>query len=235
MSLRINLPHNEVHVWQLSLSNALIDWFEYAELLSKTEQDKVARFRNPLHRSRAMAVRVQLRLLLSHYLMLEPQQIDFQTEQYGKPVLSNTNLAFNLSHSGSDGLVAVSMNSQMGVDIEHWRSLDNLDGMVERNFSATEKEIWLRVPKEQQTPVFFHHWTAKEAFIKATGRGLGMGLARCSFDIAGDTRLLACPAEYGRPEDWQSHQLAIGEKKSATLVIKAKASQLVLKNFNPKL
>ncbi len=231
---KISLSHNEVHVWQLSLSNALIDWFEYARLLSKREQDKVARFRNPLHRSRAMAVRVQLRLLLSNYLMLEPQQIDFQTQQYGKPILSNTNLAFNLSHSGSDGLVAVSMNPQMGVDIEHWRTLDNIDGMVERNFSITEKEIWQGIPEEHRIPAFFQHWTAKEAFIKATGRGLGLGLARCSFDVVGDTRLLACPAEYGRPVDWQCHQLGTGDRKSATLVIKANTCQLVLRQFNPK-
>ncbi len=235
MSPRISLSDNEVHVWQLSLSSSVTDWFEYEKLLSKSEQDKVARFRNPLHRSRAMAVRVQLRLLLSNYLMLEPQHINFLTQQYGKPALSNTNLAFNLSHSGSDGLVAVSMNAQMGVDIEHWRMLDNLDGMVERNFSTTEKESWKGLPKDQLRSTFFKHWTAKEAFIKATGRGLGMGLARCSFDLAGTTRLLACPAEYGRPADWQCYQLEIGEEKSATLVIKAKTCQLVLKKFNPKL
>src|SRR3546814_15306157 len=49
-------------------------------------------------------------------------------------------------------------------------------------------------------------WCAKEAVLKAHGRGLAFGLDRLEFALRGDDwALMACDPALGRPSDWTLH------------------------------
>ncbi len=227
-----SLKKGEVHVWALAINGSMQP--SQQAILSDDEMDKINRLRNPKHRVHGLWMRVQLRQLLSRYLGVEPNEIKFGYREYGKPYLANANLSFNVSDSGSQALVAVSLTDELGVDIEHWRRMDNLAGMVKRNFSAKEQRQWLNVLDKHQEATFFDLWTCKEAFIKATGRGLGMGVARCGFNLLKPNDLLECPIEYGSPKEWSCVSLDVGERVSASLVIRAKHCQPILYTFNPE-
>jgi len=62
--------------------------------------------------------------------------------------------------------------------------------LVKRFFSPKERAQYEALPPDQQHDAFFRGWTRKEAFIKATGKGLAFPLDQFSVEI----RPLARPA-----------------------------------------
>ncbi|PHS69851.1 MAG: 4-phosphopantetheinyl transferase [Cycloclasticus sp.] len=222
----------EVHVWKLDL-DVLFSKSDMSKVSIK-ECKKINRLHDSKHQVRALAMKVQLRELLSRYLSIKPSEIEFGLAEFGKPYLKNSPLSFNVSHSGDRALVAISLCEKMGVDIENWRVIDNLQGLVERNFSVEEKNQWLDIDDNKRMPIFFDIWVCKEAFIKATGRGLGMGVTNCAFDLLKPNKLLNCPPEYGPSSDWVCVYLPVWEKASAALIMNTTKYSVNIYEFKTK-
>lgn len=232
----VQVPHlknNEVHVWKIDLESNMTS--EEMTIISDEEKKKVGRLRTLKNREHALTMRVRLRQLLSRYLMLAPNDVTFDFGEFGKPYVKNSPVFFNLSDSGNTALVAISLCEDVGVDIECWRTIDNMEGMVKRNFSDAEKLQWLNVDKEQQKEIFFNLWSCKESFIKATGRGLGLGVARCGFTIEKPHTLEECPLEYGVPDEWSCVSLGISTKTSASVMIRRKQCEATVYTFDPEI
>jgi 4'-phosphopantetheinyl transferase len=87
---------------------------------------------------------------------------------------------FNLSHT--DGLVAcaVSNELELGIDVEPVNRKAPLE-LAKEHFAPAEQDWIASLPEPEQAFGFWRVWTLKEAFIKATGRGLGQPLQDISF------------------------------------------------------
>ncbi|EKQ67466.1 phosphopantetheinyl transferase [Leptolyngbyaceae cyanobacterium JSC-12] len=183
-----------VHLWAANLSvsdNRLESFFQG---LSADEQQRAIRFRFEKDRNRFVAARGILRSLLGIYLGCDPTLVQFAYSDRGKPKLANNPLGiqFNLSHSNGMALYAVGCDRVVGVDLEFYRPLSDLGQLAKRFFSQTEYKVLTSLVATAQHDAFFHLWTCKEAYLKATGEGLtGLGTAElrfdssCPFQIAG--------------------------------------------------
>lgn len=82
---------------------------------------------------------------------------------------------FNVSHSGTlvVCIIGPSDRSRVGIDIEEKKSIDIAD--FREQFTAREWEMIRQDGDPQQ--IFYRLWTAKEALIKADGRGLQIPLS----------------------------------------------------------
>jgi 4'-phosphopantetheinyl transferase len=85
-------------------------------------------------------------------------------------------LQFNISHSHELALCAVSARREVGIDLEYLRPLSEAEQLAKRFFSTVEHALIQALPGEEQAYVFFRLWTAKEAYLKATGKGLSHSL-----------------------------------------------------------
>src|SRR5262245_32762632 len=116
-------PHAEVHVWRATLAwpGAAIE--QLKQCLSADERDRMARVRLEEDRLRCLICRGVLRLLLVHYLDLEPQELRFESAAAGKPHLASDQrrLQFNVAHSGEYVLIAVADGHAVGIDVEEVR------------------------------------------------------------------------------------------------------------------
>lgn len=154
-------------------------------------------------RRRFMASRVLLRRLLSAYLGVEPQEIEFSYGSSGKPFLVPTPaglpLHFNLSHSGDRVVIAIA-RTPVGIDLETPRRLGDFESMARRFFSPREVRVLARIPASERLDAFFACWTRKEAYLKLTGRGIAKGLntVEVAFSPGLEPALLACD---GRPDE----------------------------------
>ena len=80
----------------------------------------------------------------------------------------NTEMDFNISHSGAYVICAIVQNARVGIDIEKHRTLKM--NIAERYFDEHEcREIDC---SEQPEQAFFKFWSVKEAAIKCDGRGV---------------------------------------------------------------
>jgi 4'-phosphopantetheinyl transferase len=130
-----------------------------------------------------------LRMLLGNYLGIEAKHIKFRYGKRGKPGIANKYdgmpLDFNLSHSKNLVLYAFIRKREVGIDIEYIRPIPEMAQIVESYFSTKEKEKFFGLSEERRKEYFFELWTRKEAFLKATGIGLGQ-LTDCFDEISSD-------------------------------------------------
>lgn len=179
----LELKNNQADIWRVSLDRypASAQWAE--STLSADESERAARFYFEKDRHRYIFAHACLRDILSRYLQSEPGQMEFSTNNYGKPVLlPNQEVDFNISHSGEYVLIAVARGHRVGVDVEHFRMNLEHDKIARRFFSQAENKEYGAIPHEQKVTAFFNCWTRKEAYIKA--HGLGLSLPLDSFDVS---------------------------------------------------
>lgn len=176
----------DVQVWQVELEadfeRPLQDQEKLHQLLlllTVTERDRCLRYRRPADRIRFASMRIVLRSLLAQHLQLPSTYIPLATEPFGKPYLAlpDSKLQFNISHSQQFGLIALSDQHAVGVDIEAVYPLMNQRFLLKEILSSEEQQYCLH---SQDDSAFFKCWTAKEAVVKALGTGIQQPLSTIS-------------------------------------------------------
>src|SRR6266498_958158 len=182
ISERSVLGPEDVHVWQASLHDRLMQ--HVAHFLSEDERERANKFRFYRDRNRFIIGRGLLRAILASYVGIAPQDLKFSYSDKGKPALAGiTNTTrFNLAHSCEMAVYAVSLNRELGIDLEFLRDELADENVARRFFSPREVSTLFSIPVEKRKEAFFTCWTRKEAYIKARGEGLSMPLQ--NFDVA---------------------------------------------------
>jgi 4'-phosphopantetheinyl transferase len=228
----LGLNSQDVHVWRANLDLPLEQVEEWAALLCAEETARAERFYFEQHRQRFIVARATLRLILGRYLHLEPQHIQFAYSDRGKPRLASTRegegLQFNLSHSQGMALYALTRDRAIGVDVEHLRSTADVDGIAERFFAPQEYALLRALPAEEKERAFLQLWTAKEAYLKATGDGLAGSLERVEVSFGRDhpLHLLSIAGEVEAASRWQLYPLLPAPDYLATVAVEGQHGNL---------
>jgi hypothetical protein len=114
--------------------------------------------------------------ILAAHLGRVPQIV---VDSFGKPVLADGALAFNVTHSGTLAMIAISRHGPVGVDVELHDARRDLVGLARRFFTADEAAMVAADPSQ-----FWRLWCRKEAWLKARGTGLSTPLSEV--DVRGD-------------------------------------------------
>jgi 4'-phosphopantetheinyl transferase len=207
---------NEVHIHCLPLSAGA------ARYLSSDEMHRADRLVDPNKRNCFTAGRGLLREILGKYLEVQPEELHFDAGVHGKPYLScnkgsNGRLHFNLSHSGTLFLLAVSADREVGVDVEQLRTDAPYPDMARLAFSPREQKELFALPEHLQRSAFYRCWTRKEACMKACGAGFA--LQSNSFDVC---LLPDSPAVLSTPDGsshWVLQDIAVPEGYCAALAV----------------
>jgi 4'-phosphopantetheinyl transferase len=167
------LEPGETHVWRLELDSSEPDAARLAALLSADERARADAFRFERHRSRYVGGRSRLRELLAAYVGEDARALGLVEGPNGKPELTGHDLRFNLAHSESLGICAVS-TAEVGVDVEvvERERRPQWEAMAKRFFHGDELRAVDGLSGEAGWREFLRTWTLKEACLKATGLGL---------------------------------------------------------------
>lgn len=171
------------------------------QLLSAEERERAGRFAFARDRRRYQRAHIGVRRVLAQLLgASDPSAVHVRTRPDGKPFLADTPwLHFNLSHSDSVAVVAVSEHAEVGVDVESCRVIDDADAMVLAHFSPTEQAGWHSVARDLRDRSFLRCWTRKEAVVKAVGTGLTIALDTLDVGVGGERRRVRCHEAGGAP------------------------------------
>lgn len=175
----------DIHVWYRSLDGVGVSESDL-ERLSADERRRATRMKSRAARSDFVLARSTLRQLLGESLGLSPEGIEFAYHASGKPYLADRALSewhFNVSHSSGRLLVAVSRGRPIGVDIERIRPGVPALALARRFFAPQEYDALQALVPSERVQAFFRVWTRKEAFVKALGRGISMGLHRFAVGV----------------------------------------------------
>lgn len=211
------LDPSSVHVWRICLEVPDAEQAERAAVLSPDEMARAARFHFERDRRRWVAARGAVRAILAGYLGRSAPSLTFRIGPHGKPALDGPpaadGLEFNLSHSGSLALCAVARGRAVGVDVEAIRPDFATGNIARRFFSRAEVAALEALPPAARVEAFFACWTRKEAYIKARGTGVALGLDRFEVSLAPDrpAALLATLDDPAAAARWRLVALRPGE------------------------
>ena len=171
---RLTFPGSEaVKLWLAGPAQANAVAGSLWNVLSVTEKGRAERFARLEDRALFILTRGVLRCLLSEATRVSAEEIQFAEGPAGKPYLSGLRGPhFNVSHSGSYGLIGLSGSRPVGVDIERMRVSGDELNVAQNYFSADEYRALRSLKKEALRTAFYQIWTCKEAVLKACGAGI---------------------------------------------------------------
>ena len=193
------LPINQTQIWLVNLDLDAELIAELGQTLSPDECARADRFHSATDRSRFIAARGSLRAVLGDALNIAPSVVPLTYTPHKKPVLADENsLRFNVSHSDSLALIAVTQGREIGIDLEYLRTDFDADALAKRFFSPQEYAALSQTPLPEKHPAFLAYWTCKEAYLKAIGSGLNCPLKNFAVSLADFSILLVGPNGDGR-------------------------------------
>lgn len=179
-------------IWRLCLSDLGDNLLETLHpLTTRAEQRRARKYQVEADQHRHLAGRGLVRTFLADRFDCAPQDPTITEGPHGKPQLEEAQgdpvLMFNIAHTEDVIVAAFSYTHPVGIDIEAQGREADMEGLVQRVFTASERQRWQKLSPARRPEFFFQIWTCKEAFLKATGRGLQRGphTVECTFD--GDT------------------------------------------------
>ncbi|HEY2256411.1 MAG TPA: 4'-phosphopantetheinyl transferase superfamily protein [Variovorax sp.] len=178
-------------IWQVDLDSPPNP--ESLASLSPAEQERAARFVFARDGARYRAAHAALRQLLADETGIAAQRLEFAFGEFGKPALARSapGLHFNLSHSRSMGLIAISHGAEVGVDVELQRPMPDALELAASYFTPHEIDTLQALPPGARDHAFLVGWTRKEAFLKALGLGISVDLRTVDVGLDGAARSVA--------------------------------------------
>jgi 4'-phosphopantetheinyl transferase len=203
------LNSHDVHLWKCLFKPDSNEFKESAYLLSEEELQLADRFVFEHDRERYVYFHGALRVVLSAYTRTPPRLLSFWKNSYGKPHVvrhsGKIDVQFSLSHSQDIALIAVTMDEEVGVDVEFIRPMNDARDITKNYFAFEEQQLLLPLSGDVFNECFFICWTQKEAFTKAIGKGFSCSLDQFNVPVIknGRQRCDIKKVSKGEPEAWQ--------------------------------
>jgi 4'-phosphopantetheinyl transferase len=225
----IELGVGEIHVWEVE-PEAIADQDRlerYAAWLSPTEVARRQRFKFERHRHGFLIARALVRGTLTRYVpAIPPERWRFVIGAHGRPEIDPSlgagDLRFNLSHTHGRAVLAVARGDDIGVDVEARDRKGNLRGISTHFFAKPEVASLDGLEGPALAERFFDYWTLKEAYMKARGVGISLGLGRFWFTIA-EGEAIAINFVDGfddEPADWSFCRFDLGPIHPVALALR---------------
>ncbi len=151
-------------------------------LLDEEERRRWNRFLVYRARRQFALCRAALRMNLCQRLGCENSELSFGYREHGKPFARvngiRAPIRFNVSHSGSHGLIAFAERERLGVDVEERVADRDFDGIGDSVYGPTERRALAAARGREKVNRFYRLWSLKEALIKALGTGFSLNPSR---------------------------------------------------------
>jgi phosphopantetheinyl transferase len=147
-------------------------------VLQPEERERFASYTNTVVARRFAVARATLREILGRMTGLAPDDVPIRYGLHGKPALARSvgsrHVWFSVAHCEDLALVAVSRCSDVGIDLERARSIEQWERVADRVLDPVER-AQLRNAVDagaEAGTAFLRHWCRVEAELKAIGCGI---------------------------------------------------------------
>ena len=232
---QLSLGEKEVHLWLVAVTDCAEDLPPLRALLNAEELERAGRFHFQRDRDRYVIARGVLRDLLAKYLATS--QFAFATNKFGKPSLQppHEGLEFNVSHSRDLALFGFTRSRPIGVDVEWIRPDFATLEIANRFFAPDESKLLAALSEIERPSAFFNCWTRKEAYIKARGVGLSLGLSHFAVTLkpGEPAALTRVDNDSEAPNRWTVLDFDVGAEYRAAAAFEARDQALSCYRWGP--
>lgn len=206
----MSVSRGSVTLWSFSLDVSTGDTRRLSRVLAPDELADASRFRRSRDRARYIVGRARMRQVLGE-LMGEPAPVvELRRNDFGKPELPDeSRLWFNLAHADGTAVLAAATSGPVGVDIELLHPVPDRDLIAASFFAPQECAELERVPPAERDAAFLRCWTRKEAYVKAVGGGLALGLSDFAVSLLPEEPAIVWAADPAVPDQWSVTDLSV--------------------------
>ncbi len=220
--MSVRLLDNAVHVWYAIQPES---WSLPEGVLSDEEQARVARFvheKSQLAKAFSLYVR---RCVLARYLDVSPPSLCFGVAEHGKPFLECTSsIQFNVSDTQDITVLAISLDRELGVDVERYDRSVEKPGLAKHVLSSEEMEYWQHLSEPEASDYVLRAWVAKEAYVKYLGKGLFSNMTDVTL-FGGDPKTLYPP--HNASMQW----LSLHDDYLSALCVQGRVDEVLLREW----
>jgi 4'-phosphopantetheinyl transferase len=224
-----NLLKNEILIVFMKLDSSPRYQFSTDDrsILSDSEKDAVSKFRFESDRYRFQLTRLFTRRILGRLLDVHPKDLQFRLGENGKPRIDetwmgDTDIQFNISHSKQMIVWGIARGVDIGIDTENFTGKEFPPEVVGDVFDAGEIAYLSQIDAARRNQIAYTFWTLKEAFIKATGKGMSFPITQLCFNLISPDRIDFCPSKYDaiHRDDWHFSTYQIDSSEIISLCSK---------------
>ena len=219
-----------VDVWRVDLNRREGCVNSLFEILSPDEKQRADKYRFEKDRQQFTVCRGVLRRIIGGYLSAYPQSVQFSYNRFGKPYLTDLDqsLRFNVSHSHGVAVIAISVNREIGIDIELVDPRVDVFSIAQSAFSVGDVSFLKSLPSTLQPATFFTGWTRKEACLKAMGDGLSSSDEHHSAipSVLKEIDVSFTTSENGTSRDWSLTSLKTADQFKAALAVEGEIDKV---------
>lgn len=175
---------DQIHVVWLDLDLPVETVNNLSLILSDEEKTRADRYSSLLLNHRAVVRLARRRQVVANFCSVSAQDVRFESDSHGRPMIVSSrgeNIMVSTSHCGGAGLIAVSDERRIGVDVEAMSELQVSPRFAELVASTNDSSTLSTLTTQQKGDAYLRLWTRKEAYLKATGEGIGRGMNH--FDV----------------------------------------------------
>ena len=210
---QLSVDHLENPVlWCLRVPDSEFILEPFFAMLTQEEKTRRDRFKHQGARRQFLTAHIALHIFLNQYLKNDYRHIILKETEHHKPFVElpdgSNPLEFNLSHC-KEWIAFIVARHPVGIDIEGHRDFDSIKGVAEMVFTENENDK-IFATADTRIPLFYHHWSCKEAFLKACGTGLMQDPKTLEMDF--DTERWADHSIVWWTEQIENHSLAWTER-----------------------
>ena len=235
--LEFNTKVNRVFIFIVNLASDMSDISKstHWEYLSVKEKIQANNYYTKSLSDKYVISHGILRHILGYYTKQYPQDIEFIHNQYGKPLLKNSNIHFNMSHSHNIVSYIIASNYMVGIDIERHDNNLNIPELSSLVLTMEESRYLSGLNSKEKFELFYHLWTKKESLIKANGQGLTypINTIEAMSVSSGETIFLTNEKNALQQEqEWYYYELETPKNYSGAIAIENKIDEIVYLEMN---
>ena len=222
----------DVDVWRLDCTRDRGAGRVFYSALDAPERARLRLMRRADTRLQFSAGRWLARHVLARRLGCAEAEVELTVGAHGRPSLVTGSIDFNLSHSGSLVVLALSV-VRVGIDIEATDRTNDWRAIAHRFFSAVELAAIEACAEAEQRTAFFRTWVRKEAFVKALGTGIATGFDR--FDVSAGAEPALTGARIDRIDagEWSIRDFVPGPDHLGAVAVRAACPHVQLHDIEP--
>jgi phosphopantetheinyl transferase len=147
-------------------------------VLPEEERERFEAYTNAVVARRFAVARATLREILGGIVGIAPAAVPIRYGLHGKPALARSvgprHVWFSVAHCEDLALVAVSRCSDVGIDLERARSIEQWERVADRVLDPVERAQLRNAVNAgaEAGTAFLRHWCRVEAELKAIGCGI---------------------------------------------------------------
>jgi 4'-phosphopantetheinyl transferase len=165
-------------IWlDLDLPIDVID--DLRSLLIPEERRRLAGLASPLQQLRATVRIARCRQVIAEICGVKAGDVVLGSDSQGRPIIVSPrggSLEFSTSHCTDISVIAISQGKRVGVDVDALSEIPDAPRFISWVASESEVEKIFELPHAEQQIAMLRLWTRKEAYLKATGEGIGGGI-----------------------------------------------------------